>query len=459
MALFKAMQDRKIEAIVNEFQSDTTALLGRKEPWLVRSMLYLCLAMTLSFVVWASWSELDKVVIARAEVETVSPKIVVQPMQTAIIKAINVEPGQVVKAGDVLAVLDSTFTQADSNQVESKTRALDAQIARLTAERDDKPFNPIILGADADYMKLQKSLYEERKGQYRLRLKNFDERTAEVKTTLDKRRAEISVLQSKLDVGQEVESMRKRLYESETGSRLNYLGAQANRLDMEHTHEMAKRNVEELRHQLEAITAERGTYVQTWKSSIAEELAKAQGDRDSVAEQLSKVHRLSQLVELRAPMDAVVLDIAERSVGSIIREAETFFRLVPVDSPLQVIAYFNASDIGSLNVGNEVHVKLDAFPYMEHGTINAVLKTLSADTFNSREVSPPGADPLRATPGATYYKGRLEIVSNELYNMPQGFMLIPGMTASAEAKVGKRSIMKYLLSPVWKSIDQGMREP
>jgi len=142
-----------------------------------------------------------------------------------------------------------------------------------------------------------------------------------------------------------------------------------------------------------------------------------------------------------------------------VREAEPLYRLIPVDAALEFVAYVPAGDIGAVNVGDAVQVKLDAFPYTEHGVVKAWVRSISADSFTAREAPPPGVDVASLPLGANFYKARLTITAMELTKIPANFRLIPGMTGSAEVKVGKRTIMAYLLSPVLKSFDEGMRDP
>ena len=453
------MTKQPLRSIVNAFQSDATEIIGRDDPVLARITVHLLTAMVVVFVVWACVGKLDKVVTARAAVETVGPKIVVQSMQTAIIKELLAQPGDLVKAGQTLAVLDNTFAKADNDQSENRARALDAQTARLEAERDGKPFNPVISGPAAPYLRLQKSQFDDRTREYASRLHSYDEKLSETKSSLDKRRREIELLTSRLAVGEQVVDMRKALLENQTGSRLNYLQARNDSLELEHELELARSTVAELGHQLEGVQAERQTFIQGWQSAISEELSKVRNDRDSQSEQVSKAQRMTQLVLLQSPVDAVVLDLAERSVGSVVREAEPLYRLIPVDAALEFVAYVPAGDIGAVNVGDAVQVKLDAFPYTEHGVVKAWVRSISADSFTAREAPPPGVDVASLPLGANFYKARLTITAMELTKIPANFRLIPGMTGSAEVKVGKRTIMAYLLSPVLKSFDEGMRDP
>lgn len=450
---------RKVVEVINEFQSDLTALDRRAEPLLARITLYTLVAMVLSFALWASLSTLDKVVTARAAIETTVPKIVIQPLETAIIKTIEVQPGDMVRAGQVLATLDPTFIRADAEQVQNRVYALEAQIARMDAEHNGKMFLVPKDQPGAIYYQLQKSLYDERQLKFASRLKSLDEKIAQVKSAIVRRERDIGLYQERLKVAREVEDMRRQLMQKETGSRLNYLVSQNDRLEIERNLELTRNALIESRHELASVIAERDSFISTWETELLTEMASVRSERDGLLEQLQKALKRSDLVVLQSPQDGTVLDVVQRSVGSVIREAEPFFRLVPKDAPLEVVAYLEARHIGTVAVGDPVEMKLDAFPYMEHGLLRGVVRSISADSFTGREAPPPGIDPGQLSLGATFYKARIEITENALIKVPDDFRLIPGMTLSAEIKIGVRSVLSYLLRPMFKSLDEGMREP
>jgi HlyD family secretion protein len=156
------------------------------------------------------------------------------------------------------------------------------------------------------------------------------------------------------------------------------------------------------------------------------------------------------MVVLTAPVDAVVQDIAKLSQGSIVREAETFFTLVPIGEVLEAEVQIDSQDIGYIKTGAVAHVKIDAFPFQKHGMLDGTLRTISQDAFR-RESNSTGADAI--------YGGRVALGKLQLDNMPEHAKLLPGMTLSAEILVGKRSVMSYLLWPLTKAAKESIREP
>jgi hemolysin D len=108
--------------------------------------------------------------------------------------------------------------------------------------------------------------------------------------------------------------------------------------------------------------------------------------------------------------------------------------------------------VGHVKAGDKVHIKLDAFPFQKHGTLEAKVRTLSEDAFKRETTSADaGTD--------AYYVSRIDLGSAKLKNMDPHARLLPGMTLTAEIVVGKRTVLSYLLWPLTKGLDEAIREP
>src|SRR6185312_15931080 len=133
-------------------------------------------SMVVALITVAGIIPVDQVVTARGIVVSQAPTILVQPLETAIVRSIEVREGQRVHAGDVLARLDPTFAEADLAALEDQASNLEAEVARLRAEADGRGF--AYSGSDANW-RLQVSIFEHRKAQFDLKLQNYDQKLRE----------------------------------------------------------------------------------------------------------------------------------------------------------------------------------------------------------------------------------------------------------------------------------------
>lgn len=443
-----AKKDKSADTAI-EFLPDADEIERRPLPRSARITVHVLLAALISFLLWASLSETDLVVTARGRLITPLPNIVVQPLETAIIQGINVRVGQVVKKGERLATLDPTFTEADETQLRSRLHSLENQLARLESELSGKPIAVTEL-KDADTL-LQNRLAEERRLSFNSQSKRFEEAIARVRAAIETNRGEQQGLSSRVRVLREMESLQGELVAQKYAIRSRLLEAQDRLIDAERNMQTAQNRAQELRKELGTLEAEKVSFETGWRQKIMEELLAISRERGNVVEQLQKADKRNQLVVITSPADAVVLEIAKLSTGSVARAAEPMFTLVPIGGDLEAEVKIDSADIGYVKLGDSAHIKLDAYPFQRHGGLNGVLSTISEDAFR-READPSSG--MEA-----FYTSRVKLSEARLRKMPEQARLLPGMTLSAEIVVGKRSVISYLIWPLVRALDEAVREP
>ncbi len=436
-------------ATVIEFLPDADEIESSPLPVSARITLHFLVAALLSFVLWASFSELDRIVSANGRLITPLPNIVVQPLETSIIQSIEVKIGQVVKKGTRLATLDPTFTQADESQLRNQLHSLETQSKSLEAElAGNKTQNNENTDADSQ---LQAKLSIERQANYQAQLTKIDENIARLQATLATNRNDQKMLSEQLKSLQEIESMQEKMAARNFGTRALLLEAQQKRQEVERNLQLAKNHEQEIKPELASLEADKIAFKKGWRQKTMEEMLTTSRDRNSVAEQLQKADKRHRLVELISPADAVVLDIAKLSIGSIAQGGAIIFTLVPINTELEAEVQIDAMDVGYVKLGDTSRLKLDAFPFQRHGTLEGEVYTISEDAF--RKETDPGQSM------DAFYKSRIKLTHIQLRKMPKQARLLPGMTITAEIVVGKRSVMSYLLWPLKRAIEESMQEP
>jgi HlyD family secretion protein len=145
-----------------------------------------------------------------------------------------------------------------------------------------------------------------------------------------------------------------------------------------------------------------------------------------------------------------------------VREAETLFSLVPRDAPLQAEVNVDSRDIGEVAVGQPVRIKFEAFPFQKYGTGSGTVRVISEDSFTPEsggELAARAAREESARPSHPYYRVLVDLTDMRLRNLPEGFEMLPGMTLTAEMKVGSRRVISYFLYPLLRGLDESVREP
>jgi HlyD family secretion protein len=431
-----------------DFLPDADEIERRPLPPVARITVHLLIGAMLSFFAWAWLSEVDLIVTAKGRLVTPLPNIVVQPLETSIVQTIEVRAGQVVHKGDRLATLDPTFAQADGSQLKSKLDSLNTQWASLDAElsgeRMERPT------AESPDSKIQSRLSKERQASYSSQIRRQIESIAKLRSSLETARRDEEGQQARVKGLKEMEVMTDDLVSKKLAVKSRLLDVRDRLMEAERGTELARNRQIEIRRELSALEAEKAAYETGWRQKMLEEMLAVSRERDAVSDQLQKANLRQSRVILSAPADAVVLEVAKLSPGSIVKEAEPFFTLVPISDVLEAEVQIESLDVGYVKIGSKSHVKIDAFPFQKHGTLEGSLRTLSQDAFR-REASAGGMD--------AYYGGRVTLATTHLDDMAPNATLLPGMTLTAEILVGKRSVLSYLLWPLTKAAKESLREP
>jgi len=438
--------------VIAEFQSDAVELEERAPPRVARMTLYCVTALIGSAIVWASVSSIDEVVIAPGKLVTTQPTIVVQPLETSIIRTIDVTTGQVVHAGQTLATLDATFSQADVDQLAAKFAALDAQVRRIEAELAGADYSTMA-GATSNEI-LQVQLFGQRRAFYQAQLQNFQQQIAGQAAALDASKSQEAVLIDRRDNLSRIEDARSRLYDRESGSLITLLASRDARLDVDASLTAVRGRANEAEHSFAKLQADRQAFIEDFRRATMEQLVELRSQRDTAGEELKKMELRRNMVALIAPADSVVLDLAQRSVGSVVKEAEPIVTLVPLNVPLEAEISINARDIGRIETDSEARVKFDAYPFQKYGTASGTVRTISRDTF-----TPSQQDAVVSQSNSPYFKARVLLADTLLGTEKDPVRLLPGMAVSAEIMVGRRTVMSYFLYPLLKGLDTAIREP
>jgi len=440
---------------IAEFQSDAVELEERAPPRVARMTLYCVTALIAAAITWASVSSIDEVVIAPGKLVTTQPTIVVQPLETSIIRTLDVKAGEVVHAGQTLATLDATFSQADVDQQQAKFSALDAQVKRIEAELADDDYSAMA-GKTPDEM-LQVQLFGQRRAFYMAQLQNFEQQIAGQSAALAAAKNQEAVLVDRRDTLSQIEGARTRLYDKQSGSLITMLGSRDARLDVESDLTAVRGKADEAAHAYAKLRADRQAFIEDFRRAAMEQLVELRGQRDMADEELKKMELRRNMVSLTAPADAVVLDLAQRSIGSVVREAEPIVTLVPINVPLEAEVSINTRDIGRIAVGKEARIKLDAYPFQKYGTASGEVRTISQDTFMTGQQPEQTATPSQ--PAAPFFKARILLADTRLNASDVPVRLLPGMIVSTEIKVGNRTVISYFLYPLLRGLDDAIREP
>ncbi len=438
--------------VIRQFQSETAAITEAAQPrWAQITVLTLA-GLFLSIILILCVTKIDRVVSSvGAKLVSTERMNVFQALDPSIIKSIDVHEGDEVQQGQLLATLDPTFAAADVKQLKQQVAGLRAQIERDGAQLDNRPFVAPETDPDAQQsVAEQKEYYNQQVAQYKAQLASFASKINQTQATIQKYQTDASRYQQREQIAQQIEDMRAILAAHGTGSQYNLLVSQDQRVDLLRTLEFDHNSLVESQHTLASITADRDAFVQQWSTQLSQDLATARGNLETAQGSLEKAAHHHDLVRLTAAERSVVLTVATLSVGSVLKEGDTIFTLMPVNAPVEAEIRIASRDVGFVRPGDHCILKIEAFNYMEHGTAEGRIRWISDNAFTTDDNN----QPVEA-----YYKVRCSVDAMHFVDVPPKFRLIPGMTLQADVNVGTRSVAMYLLSGFLRGFGEAMREP
>ena len=443
-----------------EFHSPTAGLVNLPATPSARYVILLIGGLFMASLAAMAFFPINRVVSTPGRLISTQPTIVVQPLETAIIRSIDVRVGDFVKKGQVLAHLDPTITEADITNMRLQRDAYQAEYDRLKAEAAGQDYkvdlnNPASVEQGAAFLR--------RKAEYQGHIENYDQQIAGLESDIQGYRANAAMYGSKMRVASEVLQMRQREQADQVGSRLSTLGAQSEMMEAERSEISAQQSANSAEKKLAAMKAERDGYIGNWQAKIYSELTEAGHHLSEYRSSFEKARLRQDLVLLRAPEDGIVLTVGQGSVGSVLQSAGQFITLVPTGYGLEMEAVLRSQDVGFVQVGDHAILKFSTFPYDQYGGAEATVRVISADAFTPSSqnggASGNGSPSPEDSTALGVYRVRLRIDRYTLHGQPSFFHPMPGMSLTADIDVGKRTVLQYLFNNLTPALTNGMREP
>lgn len=451
---------RETDRALLEFRSPTDAVIAEALPASARATIWVIAAGTVAAITAMALCPVDRVVAVPGKLVSESPTLVVQPLETAIVRAIEVREGQAVQRGELLARLDPTIADADATASGSQVGSLAAEVDRLQAEIDGVPYVPDGTAAS----QLQAMSFIQRHAEQAAKRDSYRGRIDAARARLTAAEAEIAGYAEQLKAVVATDGIRRELERLQIGSRLNRLQADAQRAEIQRALDAAVAGRAVAADEMAALQRERDAAADQFRRETLQQLTEQQRRLADAREQHSKAELRRRLVDLRADRDAVVLSVAHVSVGAVLQSGDTFITLVPRDAPLAVEASIAGREAGFVRTGEAAVVKFDTFPYATYGFDTGTVRTISPDSFSDPEDArgrPGRPDTARAEAfrDGAFYRARIALTGSRLHDLPADFRPVPGMPVTVDIKVGRRTVLAYLTARVIPLLSEGMREP
>lgn len=367
-------------------------------------IIWLCAATVWFFIVWAAFAWVDEIVRADGELVSSSRPQIIQNLEGGILAELVVKEGDIVQKGDVLARLHGMQFRSSVDDIEEQINALEIRRLRLEAE----------LAGQFDFEVPEKfslilpEIVASERALLRARQADYVKSREGAQKVLDQTAAEKALLENllKKKVVSLIEVTRARKAHADARARLDDVVTQTE-LERAQDYSETLKKIATLRQNLKASQ-----------------------------DQLSRT-------VLTSPMRGIVNNLNVTTIGGVVRPGEKILEIIPLDEELFVEARVKPQDIANVRRGQEATIKLTAYDYTIFGSLKGRVDFVSADTFKDERARNPEQ--------TAYYKATVRVDMTQLNDRQANVEIRPGMQATVELFTGQKTILQYLLKPLYKS--------
>jgi membrane fusion protein, type I secretion system len=402
---------------------------------------------------WAMTTEFTGAVIAAGQLVVDSNVKKVQHPTGGVVGRLNVREGKEVKAGDIVVSLDDTQIRANRDIVVKALNELAARQAREEAERDglDKVTFPAELLARKSDPDVAKAVTGEQR-QFEIRRTSREGQKAQLRERMIQLRQEIGGYEAQIaSKDKQVEWVGKELvgvYELWEKNLIPYtrvtsLEREKERLVGERGQLMAaiaqsKGKIAEIELQILQVD-------QDMRTEVGKDLAEIRARTAEMIERKVAAEDQLKRVDIRAPIDGVVLQLTVHTVGGVITAGEAIMLIVPQTDTLQVEAKIPPQEIDQVRIGQPAVLRFVAFSQRTTPELIGTVVRISADVSEDTKS------------GTRFYTIRLDVSPEEVARL-SAVRLVPGMPVEALIQTSPRTVMSYLIKPLHDQLARAFRE-
>jgi len=398
-----------------------------------------------AFIVWAAFTPLEEIANAPGQVIPSGFIKSIQHLEGGIISEIKVHEGDSVKVGQLLLILDGKGSQSELEQALAKEAALRIKAERLrTFGLGQKP-------NFTEFARNHKGLVDDQQSIYDMQVKNRDDQRAIIDKQQEQQKSLLRVqlgqekdLREQAAVAEKQRDVNKELFDKRLKTGTEYRNSEENvsRVNKElnqvlNQMQQTKQAIAESENKL----TELGTRL---RNDALTEMGNVTGEIAQVKESITKLQDRVNRLEIKAPVSGIVKGLKTNTLNGVIQPGEEIMQIVP-ENAMEVEAQINPKDVGNTQNGQAVTIKVSAYDYSRFGSVEGKLKSVSASTFLDENKKP-------------YYKAFITLDQLYVGKNPNVNKIAVGMTVQADIHTGQKTLLQYLIRPVYNAVKSSFTE-
>lgn len=435
----------------SEFDPTLARLITSPPRPLPKLVLKIALSLVAAALLWAALGKLDVVAVAHGRLVPQTYVKIVQPTEAGIVRDILVQEGESVRAGQVLMRMDPTLSAADLAGLRTEHERKRLALRRIDAELSDRLFS-VQAGDDG-------RVFAEVQAQYTADRDALAAAIAQERAGYERSRQELAAAEQTRD--KLTQTLPMYLEQEAAFKKLTVDGYSGKLMANEKVRERIEKE-QDLKTQEHVIGRERANMAQSEKRivqiksdhvrQLRNERAETADRFEKLAQELAKQDHRHGLLELKAPQNGRVKDLATHTAGTVAQPGTILMTLVPDDEALRAEVWLSNDDVGLVRAGQPAKLKFAAFQFQKYGMLDGEVEQVAADAAEKSASQTDPAMPQMA------YRTLVSLGQQTLTVDGVPYRLASGMQVTAELKLGERTVLGYLLSPIQKAWQEAGRE-
>ncbi|RJX81133.1 HlyD family type I secretion periplasmic adaptor subunit [Pseudomonas sp. LS-2] len=430
-----------------EFMPEVAGVVAEDSSRGSRITVWIAAALIVTALVWARFAVLQEVTMGEGKAIPSSKVQVIQNLEGGIVTEIFVREGQIVNKGDTLLRLDDTRFLSNKGESEVDKYTLMAQVDRLSAESEGRPFKPSaeVLSKAPQVAADEQSLYDSR--QRRLaseqrtlqeQLRQKTQEVAEFRSKQDQYRSQLGYIQQEL-------SMSAPLVNSGAVSPVEIIRLKGKASEARGQMDATSLAIPRAEAAINEIKSKIQESLDSFRSDAAKDLNDKRADLAKASATSIAIDDRVTRTTVTSPVKGIVKTLKVNTIGGVVQPGSDMVEVVPLEDNLLIEAKVRPQDVAFLHPGQKAMVKFSAYDYTIYGGLPAKLELIGADTTTDDK-------------GNTFYLIQVRTDKNHLGSDAKPLLIIPGMVATVDIITGEKSVMDYLLKPVLKARTEALRE-
>ena len=423
---------------------DADRAMLEQNPLKARALLYGVALVVIVLIGWSAYAEIDEVTRGEGKVIPSRQVQVIQSQDGGVVTELAVVEGQTVEVGQLLVKLDATRSVASFRENRAELVALQIKAARLRAVAEEMAFTPNddLRESAPDVVEQEMTLYHSSQAELTAAKNIAGKQLRQREQERQESRALKAQLDRAYDFAQQELNASEPLLESGAVSPIDLLKLRREVSRLRGERQQAGAKIQRTKEAIAEAKDKLSEVELEFKNNIREELSRTTARINTLMESSRGLSDRVAQTAVRSPVRGTVKRLFYNTIGGVVLPGREIVEIVPLDDALLLEAKISPRDIAFLRPGQNALVKFTAYDFVVYGGLDASLEHISADTVLDDKGNP-------------FYIVRVKTLESSL---GEGKPIIPGMVAEVDILTGKKSILNYLLKPVFRAKQYALTE-